>query len=144
MHTIVTPLRFAMLTLLVMLAGISFVARRLMAGRRPHVSMGLSLFGALQILVSTADFIEGSGSRPELLAMAAMVLSAAVLGWLVAVAPDAVLGVAAATVGMQTIYGASTGAVCGQQSYSGVVLLVVFGAAFFATRAVTSSLSPRR
>jgi hypothetical protein len=143
-RAIAAPLRFAMIALLVVLAVMSFVARRLMVGRRPHASIGLSLFGALEILVAAATFIEGSGSRQELVAMAVMVLGAAVLGWLVATAPAAVLGVAAAAVGMQSIYAASTDTICGQQSFGGVVLLIVFGGAYCAARAVVSSLNPRR
>lgn len=142
-RAIAAPLRFVMLVLLVALAVLSFIARRLMVGKRPHASTGLSLFGALEILVAAATFIEGSGSRQELVAMALMVSGAAVLGWFVATTPDAVLGVAAAAIGMQTIYAASTNTVCGQQSYGGVVLLIVFGGAYCAARAVLSSLSRR-
>ena len=69
-RAIAAPLRFVMLVLLVALAVLSFIARRLMVGKRPHASTGLSLFGALEILVAAATFIERSGSRQELVAMA--------------------------------------------------------------------------
>jgi hypothetical protein len=143
-HAIAAPLRFAMLALLIILAVLSFVARRLMVGNRPHASTGLSLFGALQILIATTTFIEGSGSRPELLAMAAMIPGAAVLGWFVATAPTAVLNVSAVVFGLQAIYAAAVHTGCGQQNFSGAVLLIVFIGAFSAARAVLSSLSPRR
>lgn len=137
------PLRFAAVLLLVAVSGAMYIARFVMRRQSFHSATGLAAFGALQILVAASTFIAGDSSV-NLGALALMIAGASLLGWLVAAASDAVLGVAGVAFGMQSIYGAAVDRGCGGANYSGVVLIVVFCGAYFAARAVCAPLIRRR
>jgi hypothetical protein len=137
-------LRFLAVLLLAAVAGLTFAASFLMSRRLPASATGLALYGSLQILIAAATFIAGNESSGNLLALTAMVVGAALLGWFVVKHGEAVLGVAGVAFGMQSIYAAAAGGGCGGTNYSGAVLLIVFCGAYFATRAVCAPFGARR
>lgn len=137
-------LRFLAVLLLTAVAGLMFAAGFLISRRLPTSATGLALFGSVQILIGAATFIAGNGLSGNLIALAAMVVGAAPLGWLLVRHSEAVLGVAGVAFGMQSIYAAAAGGGCGGTNYSGAVLLVVFCAGYFATRAVCAPFGASR
>lgn len=132
-------LRLAGVVLLVLIALVFFVFGLLFRpGQMVTSTVGLALFGSLQILMAAGMFIAGSGSSSEnAILMAVLLLGAPFLGWLAAMpsTSDAVLGVSAAAFGMQSLYTASVPG-CAGANMSGVVLIVVFCVAFAGTRLV--------
>lgn len=144
-HGAPVALRITALVLLVSVALITFAAGILTLRRPPHASaIGLSLFGALQILMSAVTFLTGSGTSIEMLALAVMVPGAFALGWFVVKATNAVLGVGGAAFAMQSIYAAATDTVCGSANASGIVMILLYCATYFAARAVTGPFARRR
>ncbi len=138
-------LRFAGAALLVAVAGLAFGASFLVSRRLPALSTGTAVYGALEVLITASTFIAGAGSSsPNSLALAVMVPGAAVLGWCAVNFADLMGHLAAAAFGMQSIYEAAIDPGCGGTNFSGVVLIVVFCAAYFAVRAVCAPFAPRR
>ena len=138
------PLRWSVLALLIAVAAITFAAGIFTLRRPPRPAIGLALFGALQILVTAATFITGSATSPEMIALAMMVPGAFALGWFAVTATDAVLAVAGAAIAMQSIYAASTDTMCGTGNATGIVVILLYGATYFAARAVTSRFTRGR
>lgn len=132
-------LRLAGVVLLILVALVWFIAGLLFRpGRMVTSTVGLAVFGSLQVLMAAAMFISGSGSSSEnAILLAVLLLGAPIMGWLAAMpaTSDAVLGVSAAAFGMQSLYAASVPG-CAEVNMSGVVLIVVFGIAFAGTRLV--------
>jgi hypothetical protein len=138
-------LRFAGAALLVAVAGLAFGASFLVSRRLPALATGLALYGALHILITASTFIAGPGSSsPNSLALAVMVPGAAVLGWCAVSFANLVVDLAAVAFALQSIYAAAIEPGCGGTNFSGVVLIVVFCAAYFAVRAVCAPFAPRR
>jgi hypothetical protein len=138
-------LRFAGVALLAAVAGVTFGAGFVVSRRLPALTTGLAVFGALQILITASTFISGAGSSsPNSLALAVMVPGAAILGWCAVSVNKVVVNLAAFAFGLQAIYAAAVEPGCGGMNFSGVVLIVVFAAAYFAVRAVCAPFAPRR
>lgn len=137
-------LRFAVVALLIAITLVTFFASALTMPRMTALSMGLSLFAALEILVAGAILVSGAGTSHNALVAVALIPASAVLGWAVVRAGEVVQAVGAAALGMQAIFAAAVVAPgCGDANYSGAVLIVVFIGAYFATRAVCAPFTGR-
>jgi hypothetical protein len=137
-------LRFAAVALLVVVA-LTLLAARVMTVRRvPATSAGLALYAALQVLIPLSTFIAGEATDSNTLWLAALIPAAGVLGWCVVSWRHVVEGVAGVALGMQGIYTAAVNPGCGEANFSGVVLIVVFTGAYFATRAVCAPFARGR
>jgi hypothetical protein len=137
-------LRFLTVALLTLVALTALAASALSFRRIPAAATGLALFGALQTLITAGTFIAGQGGSQNGVAIAVLVPGSALLGWFVVRATDAVLGVAGVALGLQSIYAAAIDPGCGGANFTGVVLIVVFCGAYFATRAVAAPFAGRR
>lgn len=128
--------RFAVVALMVIIASLMVAASVLTMHAVPASGTGTALYGGLEILVTAGTFIAGGGGPPQWAAVATMIPLSAVLGWFLVRATDTVVAVAGAAFGMQSLYAAAADSTCGAPNYSGVVLIIVFGGAYFAARAV--------
>jgi hypothetical protein len=111
--------------------------------RSPLPAIGLALYGALEIFMSAMTFLAGNDSSHNGLVLAVLIPGAAVLGWFVVAYAEIVVAVAGVAFSMQAIYSAATPG-CGQANFSGVVLIAVFCAAYFATRALCAPFATNR
>lgn len=138
------PIRFAAVVLMVLLAVVVGAASVLTLHAVPTSGIGTALYGGLEILITAGTFIAGASGPQHWTAVAAMIPLSCVLGWFLVRATDIVVAVAGAAFGMQSIYAAAIDHGCGTPNYSGVVLIIVFGGAHFATRAVCAPFAGRR
>ncbi|MCK0177621.1 hypothetical protein [Mycolicibacterium sp. F2034L] len=139
--------RWAALLLLVAVALLTVGASILTLHKPIRLGVGVALLGAVQALdplVTVTTFLTGSGTSDEWLALAVMVPSAFVFGWFVVRMPGVVTAVAGTVLGMYAIFIASTQAVCGSGNAGGLVVILLYCGAYFATRAVAGPFTGRR
>jgi hypothetical protein len=140
---VATPLRWTALVLLMAVAGVTAAASLLTLHKPFRWGVAVAMLGAVETMATVTTFLAGSGSSSEMMALAIMVPSVFILGWFVIRFPAVVTGVAAVALGMQAIYGASTDVMCGGNA-SGLVVILLYCGAYFATRAVAAPFSGRR
>ncbi|SEH46827.1 hypothetical protein SAMN04489835_0148 [Mycolicibacterium rutilum] len=139
---VATPLRWTALALLLAVAALTAAASFITLHKPFRFGVGVALLGAVEALVAVTTFLT-YGTTSDMVILAVMVPTAFVLGLLVIRLPQVVTGLAAVALGLHAVYTSTLDGTCGGNA-AGLMVILLYCGAYFATRAVAGPFSGRR